>query len=844
MPDDYITVTSGLGEKQPKNILVMPFVHNDKVTGVIEIGSFEEISELQATFLEEISGGIAIAINSAQSRQQVNTLLEETQQQAADLQTQQEELKSSNEELEEQTQLLKQSEAELKSQQEELQVTNEELEEKTESLQSQKSEIEQKNNSLEQTRQEIEMKAEELALASKYKSEFLANMSHELRTPLNSLLLLANSLADNKDGNLTEDQVESSRVISESGQDLLSLIEEILDLAKIEAGRMDIRMEQVLIQGLADRITERFQHMAEDKSLKLKINIHKNTPEHIRTDRKRIEQIIKNLLSNAIKFTNEGGITVEFNRAGKNVNLSRSGLAADNAIAISVKDTGIGIPTEKQKVIFEAFQQVDGGIAREYGGTGLGLSISRELAKMLGGEIQMNSELDKGTTFVLYLPPEAPEAKQSSPKPIKRANSDKDDTGLTVMQKDPVIVHIADDRDNILSEDKTILVVEDDPKFAKLLLQQCHQKGFKCLASPTGEKGLELVEEYHPNAAILDIKLPGMDGWSVLESLKDNPKTRHIPVHIVSAAEEEACLDAFRKGAVGYLKKPIKQDELKEAFGKLAHVFSRKVKDLLVVEDDKNLRNSVIKLIGNGDVQTAEAATGKEAIEVLKSKKYDCMILDLGLPDMTGFQLLKKLEAEKDIEIPPVIVYTGKDLTQKEEMELHKHADTVIIKGVKSEERLLDETSLFLHRVVDNMPARKRKIISNLHDTDFMFRDKKVLIVDDDMRTVFALSRALEDKGLKTIKAEDGRKALEILDKETDIDIVLMDIMMPVMDGYETMKKLRSQVKFKKLPIIALTAKAMKGDNERCISAGASDYLPKPVDLKRLVSMMRVWMYR
>jgi PAS domain S-box-containing protein len=836
VPDDYITVTSGLGSKPPRNILVQPLVFNNTSLGVIEIGSLEAFSEAQRFFIEVSGERIAIAIQTATAREQLKKSLEKTQQQAEELQSQQEELRVTNEELEEQTQALEKSEQKLKAQQEELEVANEELREKNESLQQQKREIEK-------TRKAIQEKAEELAIAGKYKSEFLANMSHELRTPLNSLLLLASILSENKEGNLTQDQIASTRIIYQSGNDLLSLINEILDLAKIESGRLVLQSEEILIKDIADSLAANFQHMIDDKGLRLAINISENVPAAIQVDRKRVEQIMKNLMSNAIKFTEKGSVTVDFSRPVKNADLSRSGLDRKNTIAIAVEDTGIGISPEDQKIVFEAFQQAEGGTARQYGGTGLGLSISRELARLLGGEIQLISEKGKGSVFTIYLPiePKAEGAKHFKPAPGTH-KAEPVGRFADMQQKIPVAEPIADDRDSIAEDEKVILVIEDDPKFARLLLKLCHERGLKCLATPLGEEGLLLAEKHLPEAIILDIKLPGVDGWTVLETLKENPKVRHIPVHMMSV--EESTLEAFRKGAIGYLKKPVNKEDLDAAFHKLVDVFSKEVKNLLVVEDDKNLRKSIIKLMGNGDVSAEEAANGAETIQALKSKTFDCMILDLGLPDMTGFELLRALEAQENITIPPVIIYTGRELTQEEDAQLRNYAESIIIKGVKSEERLLDEASLFLHRVVSKMPEKKRQMITSLHDTDVMFKDKTVLVVDDDMRNVYSLSKVLKEKGMRVLKAENGQKALDVLKTTSAVDLVLMDIMMPVMDGYETMKRIRAQERFRKLPVIALTAKAMKEDETRCIAAGASDYLPKPVDVNRLSSMMRVWLYR
>ena len=836
VPEDYIFVSAGLVETPPRNIFVIPFVYNDVTVAVMELGTFQPFSQEQRSFLEENAQRIAIALDSAAARRKLQTSFDVTRQQSIQLKEQQEELKAVNEELEEQTQALEKSQRLLKDQQEELQVSNEELMKKNESLKHQKKEVEE-------TKKSLEKKAKDLAIAGKYKSEFLANMSHELRTPLNSLLLLSNILGENKDKNLTPDQLKSIGIIYQSGNDLLSLINEILDLAKIESGKMDLNCEEVSIQRIADNILVHFKHMIDEKGLDLIINIVDGAPECIYTDRKRFEQILKNLMSNAIKFTEKGSIRVEFNSPAKNVDLSLSGLNSDEAVAIAVVDTGIGMSPEDQKIVFEAFQQAEGGTARKYSGTGLGLSISRELARLLGGEIHLTSELGNGTMFTLYLPAKS---RGGVPGPYKHVplipeHSPVATEGINCPLCLPM-KSIPDDRDSIGTDKNTILVVEDDLKFAKLLLQLCHERGLKCLAASTGEEGLELAEKYLPQAIILDIKLPGIDGWTVLERLKENSELRHIPVHIMSG--DAPTMEAFRKGAIGYLQKPITKDDLDLAFCKLTDVFSKSVKNLLVVEDDENLRKNIIRLIGNGDVVSVEVATGEAAIQALTSKNFDCMILDLGLPDMTGFELLKSLESNDSLTIPPVIVYTGRELTRQEEASLGGYAESIIIKGVKSEERLLDEASLFLHRLVSRMPEKKRQMIVSLHDSESMFKDKTVLVVDDDMRNVYALSRLLEDKGMRVLKAENGKKALDILKETVMVDLVLMDIMMPVMDGYETMKRIRAQKQFEKMPIIALTAKVMMEDKARCIDAGASDYLPKPVDEERLSSMMRVWLYQ
>ncbi len=852
LPPDYLSITSGLGNKVPEHLIHVPFVFNNQVEAVMELGSLAPFTEQQNNFIAETADNIAVIIAVARSRQELNTALVQTRRQTEELQRQQEELQAANEEMEEQTQQLQASEAKLKEQQEELQAANEELEEKTQYLERNKKNIEEKNKALELLSADLEKKAEDLTIASKYKSEFLANMSHELRTPLNSLLLLARLLADNKENNLLADQVESARIIYNSGNDLLALINEILDLSKIEAGKMKLMPDAIPLTALSEAIDTNFRRLTQEKGLSLDISITTDLPEMIVSDQQRIMQILKNFIANACKFTSTGGVRVEFYRPDKSIDFMRNDLRYPDTIAIDVKDTGIGIPEDKQKIIFEAFQQVEGGSNRKYGGTGLGLSISRELATLLGGEIHLESRLNEGSTFTLFLPvkgaaqkpvaiPAPPENKTPhAPGKIDTPAQTKDQSRDHCSKQLPRV--ITDDRKQIGPEDKTILIIEDDVKFAATLLKICREKGFKGLISLTGEDGLQLAESFNINAIILDIHLPGMDGWAVLELLKENPSTRHIPVHFMSA--DDPVPKAFSKGAVGYLTKPATFESLEKAIAGLNAMINKPMKDLLMVEDDANQRYAIRKLISDNDVAIQEVSTGEDALTVLQKKQFDCMILDLGLPDMTGFDLLKRMEKDTLIKLPPVVVYTGKELTFDEENTLRKYSDFIIIKGVRSEERLLDETALFLHRVIDKMPEDKKKMISILHDSDQAIKDRTILIVDDDMRNVFALSKVLSKKGANTLKAENGIKALDILSQRNDVDLVLMDIMMPVMDGYETMKKIRMENRFNRLPIIALTAKAMQRDKEDCIAAGANDYLAKPVEIDRLLSMIRVWLYR
>lgn len=817
IPLSSVRLVSGLLEITLSELIYAPLLLGDRVKGVIEIGSIHPMEDRAVEFLESVGETIAVALNSGELRERQQSLLKETKRFNEELQAQQEELRVTNEELEEQAQALRASEEKLKAQQEELEVTNEELEEKTEMLERQKRDVEQ-------ARREISEKAEDLSLASKYKSEFLANMSHELRSPLNSLLLLARSLSENKEGNLTSDQVESAQVIYHGGNELLSLINDILDLSKIEAGRMDLQFEEIRVSELCAVVQKSFEGLAQQKGIAIEVLTTPDAPERIVSDRKRVEQILKNLVTNAVKFTEAGHVKVAF------------GTAKENRLSIAVEDTGIGIPAEQRKGIFAPFQQGDGSTARRYGGTGLGLSIVTQLLGILGGEIELQSEQGKGSTFTVYLPVDQPLEKMEQVSAVRLP------VAAETPQMPANIVSIEDDRDAIKEKDRSVLIIEDDIKFAKILARQCREQGFKVLASSTGEGGIELARRFGPSGIILDINLPGMDGWQVLEQLKENPDTRHIPVHIASVDESSPA--ALKKGAIGYLQKPVSAEQIGEALTKIAEISEKKKKRVLVVEDDNNARKGIVKLLSDGDVVVDEAADGVQAIRALRSRRYDCMVLDLGLRDLDGKDILKRIEGDRKIEMPPVIIHTGRDMTWEEDLELRSYSSSVVIKGVCSDERLFDEVSLFLHRVVADMPEKKRRVITSLHDADALLRGKTVLLVDDDMRALFALTRILTDRGMHVIKANNGEKAIELLDREKNVDVVLMDIMMPVMDGYEAMNRIRAQERFRKLPMIALTAKAMRGDREVCIEAGANDYLSKPIDPDRLISMLRVWLYR
>lgn len=808
--EEGLKISSAAIDAIPVEVIVAPFFFDEELIGVIELGKLKSFSSAELDFFKRTLNTLAININSAINREKIHALLEETQAQGEELQVQQEELRQVNEELEEQTH-------NLKYQQEELQVANEELEEQT-------TQLDFKNKQLENVRNEVEKKSREIEESSRYKSQFLANMSHELRTPLNSLLILSKDLADNKQQNLDEVQVESARIIYKSGKDLLQLINEVLDLSKIEAGKMELHVEDLSLAELRQTINRTFGPAVREKGLTLSVNIDSELPEFITTDIQRLEQVLKNLVSNAIKFTEIGCITVDMK------------FGPDQTLAISVNDTGIGIPEEKHAMIFEAFQQADGGTSRKYGGTGLGLSISRQLAQLLGGTIKLESNEREGTCFSLIIPAHLNKKEAVSVSPTLNRET------KPIISRNENFTNfpsISDDRDKITEKDKTLLIVEDDINFAEILKKQAHEKGFKVLAASTGEDGLVLAEKHNPKAIILDLVLPGMQGRMVLNELKGNTSLRHIPVHIISS--HERTLDVIREGAMEYMTKPIDKEQLEEAFLRIDNFIDKKMKSLLVIEDDEDLRKAIKILIGNSGVEYFEAESGREALRIIKETAIDCVILDLGLPDISGFELIKKLQKIKQGKVPPIIIYTGKELSQEENDELQNFAETIIIKGVKSQERLLDETALFLHRTVSELPDAKKDILVSLYDKETLFTHKKILVADDDMRNVFALSKVLREYGMEIIKAENGLKAVQALQLHEDVALVLMDIMMPVMDGIEAMKEIRTMKKFQDIPIIAITAKAMKEDRIKCIEAGANDYISKPVEIERLLSLMRVW---
>jgi len=867
IPDNYLKITSNIGDIKPESIAIFPCIYEDETLGIIEIGKLSNFKDMEIEFIKNIEHIIGISFNLVISRIEKDNLLNKTREQAGELELQkielsqsnirlkknevslqerQEELEQMNEELSTQKDDLLESESKLQTQKEELRVTNEELEEKTQDLILQKNEIDIKNKALEKIRENLSIKADELEMSSKYKSEFLASMSHELRTPLNSILILSQLLTKNKNGTFTDKEIEYSNTINTSGKDLLNLINEVLDLSKIEAGHMSFIAEKIEIKGFADEIERSFKPLTIDKGIDFNKSISKNVSEFIVNDRLRLYQILKNILSNAIKFTEKGSVSFSIYRPEEPVIINNKTLQVEETIAFKIKDTGVGIPENKQKLIFEAFLQADGSTSRKFGGTGLGLSISKELAKNIGGKLFLNSEEGKGSEFTLIIPEKKEFLKETVKSEISKEVIAKQNTEIKKNIKENefdienITEFIIDDRKSIIKGDKSILVIEDDINFAKLLAEQIKQRGFKVLVAESGEIGLHFADFYLPSAIILDIGLPGIDGFEVMERLKNDKKTRHIPVHFMSASDEPNT--AMQMGAIGFLTKPIDIETLERTFLKIEGFIDKKIKQLLIIEDDVDLQKSIVELIGNGDVKSYVASNGVEALKLLDTHEFDCMILDLGLSDISGFELLKEIKINKKNNIP-VIIYTGKVLSEEEDNELKKYSESIIIKSAKSPERLLEETTLFLHRIEKKLPDKNKEIIERTSNDDKVFKGKKILLVDDDMRNIFALSNVLEEKNMEVIIAKNGQEALDRLKNVSEIDFVLMDIMMPVMDGFEAIGKIRKQMKFKNLPIIALTAKAMKGDRDRCINVGANDYTSKPINVDKLLSLMKVWLH-
>ena len=834
LPDNYLRIGSALGETPPRHLLVVPFLFEERLLGVFELASLNLFTELEQEFVARVRSILGSGFNMALARREMQQLLTITLNQADELQHQQEELAATNEELEAQANSLKGSELRLLEQQEELRASNEELTEQTQVLEEQRQTTEEKNRELEEVQAQLEEKAGALTRASQYKSDFLANMSHELRTPLNSLLLLSRDLMDNRGGNLTPEQVEAAEVIQRSGMDLLNLINDILDLAKIEAGRMDLILEELPLQDLVDSIKSRFTPQFRQKGIALAVSLAEGVPQAITTDQQRLEQILNNLLSNALKFTAQGSVELTFSPA------SGAGPASPpEALDIQVRDTGIGIAADKLQGIFDSFRQAESGTSRRYGGSGLGLAIARHLAELLGGTISVASEVGVGSTFTLRLPYRHAPTRAAALEPPLPAPPPPSRLQPAAAISSATAPAIADDRSGLIAGERSILIIEDDLVCAATLRDVCRDRGFKAICAVSGEEGLALTRQLLPTAIILDLRLPGIDGWQVLKEIKADLKVRHIPVHIITC--EAASREAYTCGAVGFLSKPVTREELEQSLHNLEAAIARGIKELLLVEDDLDLRRGIERLISHDDLAITSVAAGADALEALGRKDFDCMVLDLGLPDMSGFELLRRLRRDQRTALLPVIIYTGRQLSREEERELRHSSESIIVKGPRSAERLVDETAIFLHRVVSQMSQSQQQYIINLHDRDFYLQDKVVLLVDDDMRNLFALAKVLEQRGLTVIKAEDGVKALALLAEGTTADLILMDIMMPGLDGYQTTQAIRQRGV--RTPIIALTAKAMKEDRDKCLAAGADDYLSKPVDMDRLISMMRVWLY-
>ncbi|WP_122500036.1 response regulator [Pseudomonas viridiflava] len=837
VPVDYFKVSSGLGDGSPRSVIVVPTSNDDQVNGVIELGFLHALTEQDVEFLELISENIGTSIEAARYRQRLQEVLAETQQLNEELQVQQEELRTANEELEEQSRILKESQAHLETQQAELEQTNEQLAEQGQALADQRDALDRNNEELNQAQVELQARADELQRSSKYKSEFLANMSHELRTPLNSSLILAKLLAENPTENLTAEQVKFAESIYSAGNDLLNLINDILDISKVEAGKLEVRPENSSVSRLVEGLRSLFQPLATEKRLQFTVEMQAGAPTMLYTDRQRLEQILKNLLSNAIKFTETGTVSMIVSRQ------------PGSGIAFTVRDSGIGIAEEHQQSIFEAFRQADGTTNRRYGGTGLGLSISRDLAALLGGSISVTSAPGQGSIFTLVLPEQYVEQSTEAQganiaavvsTPVMPAPTVARPVVEPVVVRDEAIPVFDDDRDKAPFDKRCILVIEDEVRFAQILFDLAHELGYYCLVAHAADDGFNLAARFTPDAILLDMRLPDHSGLTVLQRLKELAPTRHIPVHVISVEDRQEA--ALHMGAIGYAVKPTTREELKDVFAKLEAKLTQKVKRILLVEDDALQRDSIARLIGDDDIEITAVGFAQEALDLLRDNIYDCMIIDLKLPDMLGDELLKRMSTEEICSFPPVIVYTGRNMTRDEEAELMKYSRSIIIKGARSPERLLDEVTLFLHKVESQLSNERQKMLKTARSRDKVFEARKILVVDDDVRNIFALTSALEHKGAVVEIARNGLEAIAKLNEVEDIDLVLMDVMMPEMDGYEATIEIRKDPRWRKLPIIAVTAKAMKDDQERCLQAGSNDYLAKPIDLDRLFSLIRVWL--
>ena len=806
VPDEFFPVSAGVGRARARHLIIVPTTADGRPNGVLELGFLGGVLPSDLELLRLASEPIGLALRAAKDRAELSDSLEETQRQAEELQSQQEELNVQNEELEQQSKTLQDSQARLENQQAELEQINAHLEEQTDALSAQRDHLVRARGELQQ--------------ASAYKSEFLANMSHELRTPLNSSLILAKLLADNRDGNLSAEQVKFAETIYSAGNDLLTLINDILDLSKIEAGKLDVRPEEVTLGRLVSELGDAFRPVARDKGITFETVVAAETPPTIVTDPTRLRQILNNLLSNALKFTERGGVSLDVRRAG-------------TRLAFEVKDTGIGIAADQHQAIFEAFRQADGTTSRKYGGTGLGLSISRDLSRLLGGELTLESAPGRGSTFTLFVPERLEGPAPVPPTPAVRARPPRS-------LPQPTAPTGSSPHANGGARDRSILIVEDDPAFAAIVQRLATELDFRTVVATTGEEALTLAEESRPSAIILDIGLPDRSGLSVLDTLKHRASTRHIPVHIVSVSDHTRA--ALEMGAAGYAIEPTAREALVNVLRTLETKFTQTLRRVLIVEDDEVARDSTCRLLGGGDVETVAVGTAREALEQLSAKTFDCMVLDLSLPDRSGFDLLEEMSASERFGFPPVIVYTGRSLSRAEEERLRKLSHTIVIKGARSPERLLDEVTLFLHRVESDLPPDQQRMLKDARNREAVFEGKRVLIVEDDVRNIFALSSVLEPRGAKVEIARNGQEALDRLASAPGIDLILMDVMMPEMDGLEATRRIRADAAHASLPIIALTAKARADDREQCLAAGANDYIAKPLDVDKLLSLARVWM--
>jgi CheY-like chemotaxis protein/CHASE3 domain sensor protein len=838
VPPGYLPIGSSVGSGPPGELLIAPASIDGMVHAVVELGFFGTTDSAQRQLLERVSEPIAVAVRASNDRNRLEELLQETQRQAQELQTREEELRVNNEELEEQGRTLRESRTQLESQQAELEQINAQLEEQAQVLEHQKDQLSKSHAVLTE-------KTADLQRANEYKSEFLANMSHELRTPLNSTLILAKLLADNKEGNLTDTQVKFAQTISSAGNDLLTLINDVLDLSRIEAGKIELTAELVSIPGAIDTLTKIFQPAADQKKLAFSGIIEPGTPEQIETDGQRLGQILRNLLSNAIKFTERGEVNLRVFAPG------------DGRVAFAVRDTGVGIAANQQAVIFEAFRQADGSIHRKFGGTGLGLSISKDLARLLGGTIAVQSAPGEGSVFTLTLPLQyspaadpgrgtglAPQSEAVAPAAASTRHRPSNDAVAT-RRPASAAAAVDDDRNSLSRGARLILVVEDDPSFAVILRDLAHEMGFQCVVAHTANEGLAAAEEFHPSAILLDVNLPDHSGLGVLDQLKRSAHTRHIPVHMASVADHRR--EALELGAVGYALKPVKREELVEALRLLESKLTQGLRRVLIVEDDARQRESIRQLLANGDVHITAVESAGEALRQLSGTTFDCMVMDFNLPDYSGYDLLEKMAKQEDVSFPPVIVYTGRALSIEEEQRLRRYSKSIIIKDARSPERLLDEVTLFLHQVESKLPPERQQMLKTARSRESSLYGRRVLVVEDDVRNIFALSSVLEPHGAKVEIARNGVEALEVLTRSMGaatgaVDMVLMDIMMPEMDGFTAMREIRKRPEWKHLPIIALTAKAMRDDQEKCLSAGANDYIAKPLDVEKLLSLVRVWM--